>query len=685
MTRAWQLYERGRTYNNRLVPNQYNLVETNTEFFAGNQWIHLPQTPAMRSLPQPTFNILKRVASLFIASLTSNAVSIHVEPLAYYDGGGTADPDQDAVSFANAEIGNLMEKFDFEYLVRSALQDGVITGDYCAHFWFDPDARPFGSGMEREPYAVGQGEIRMELVDGINVMFGNPNDRNVENQPWILLVGRDTVENLNAEAEQFRRRRDVYRGGTANENAGKSEWSVFTADAETQDFAGVGGKTEIESGPDDEDGKALYVLLYSRKAVVEDAVDEYGEPIYEDVTDDDGLPGLEKGKDGGPLLDADGMPVTKKKKKRVRRDTILVTKATRNAYVYENVDTGLSRYPIAWGNWEEQKNQYHGRALVTGLIPNQIGINQTMAMLQHYINTMAFPKIVYNADLIPRWDGRVGQAIGIHGLMPGQAVSQVAYPLPGSEVSGAVFSMVDRIAEMTKEVMGATDVALGNVKPDNTSAIMVLQTQAQVPLENYRAGLKKWAEQCAKIMLDMMGTYYGERVVIVPRSFQEPIVGPGGIPQIDPMTGMLSVQEITRNVAETFDFSVLKHLALNLRIDAGDSSYYSEISTIQTLEKLRQDGTMNVEEFVARIPDRLIPQKAELLAGIRKRMATGQQANAAAGAAIQQPGSPMSGQLTPEAEAVAQSLPPNLGNDFADLPTKAQNAALRAADMRSRM
>ena len=58
ITQAWKLYEEGREYNNRLVPNQYNVVNTNTEFFIGNQWINLPETPAMRGLPKPTFNIL---------------------------------------------------------------------------------------------------------------------------------------------------------------------------------------------------------------------------------------------------------------------------------------------------------------------------------------------------------------------------------------------------------------------------------------------------------------------------------------------------------------------------------------------------------------------------------------------------------------------------------------------------
>ena len=61
VTRAWRLYESGVSYNNRLTPNQYRIVETNTEFFAGNQWIHLPDTPAMRRLPKPVFRTCKKI------------------------------------------------------------------------------------------------------------------------------------------------------------------------------------------------------------------------------------------------------------------------------------------------------------------------------------------------------------------------------------------------------------------------------------------------------------------------------------------------------------------------------------------------------------------------------------------------------------------------------------------------
>ena len=176
--RAWTYYELGRAYNNALTPNQYQLVNTNVEFFAGNQWLHIPETEAMSRLARPTFNIIKRIASLFVASLTSSAVTVSFEPLSYYDGENLSDPETNAAVYATAELRNLFEKFKMDYRVREALLDGAQTGDYCAHFYWDPDALPYGGA-----FGGCRGEIRMELVDGINVMFGNPNVADVESQP----------------------------------------------------------------------------------------------------------------------------------------------------------------------------------------------------------------------------------------------------------------------------------------------------------------------------------------------------------------------------------------------------------------------------------------------------------------------------------------------------------------------
>ena len=568
----------------------------------------------MRTLPKPTFNILKRVASLFVASLTSSGVALRFEPLAYYNGTGETDANGDAASFANAEVANLLEKFKFDYRVRDALFDGAQTGDYCAHFWFDPEAMPYGGAFGKH-----RGEIRMELVDGIRVMFGNPCDHRVEKQPYILLMGRDTVENLRQEAEQFKRNRAHYKGGkTAGEH------DRFTPDGEDESLYDV--VPEIPA--DDETGKALYGLLYTRVTKMQD-----------------------------------GKPVT----------TIHATKATRTGIIYEDVDTGLSRYPIAWGNWEKQKNQYHGRALVTGMIPNQIFINTMFATAMRHLQLMAFPKTVYNADLISAWTNEVGQAIGIRGLQPGQNVGQVAQNLQPAEMSNQIFALIDKAMAYTKDCLGATDAQLGNVRPDNTSALMVLQTNAEVPLENIRAGLHEWVEEIGEILLDMMGTYYGKRPVILDMELQEPVLQEGGMPLLDPETGRMRVEKTHRKAVQEFDFSKFKHLSLNLRVDAGATTYFSEIAMTQTLDNLRRDGTLDVLQYLERIPDKLIPKKKELMEELRSRM---EQPTASAGAADPGQGSP----ITPD--MLLAALPGNVQAQYGEMNPYAKRAVDKVAGLK---
>lgn len=686
-TLAWQYYEQGRAYNNRLVPNQYRLVNTNIEFFAGNQWIHMPETPAMRKLSRPTFNIIKRVASLFVASITSSAVTINLEPLAYYDGENLSDKNTNVAVCANAEIRNLLEKFKMEYRTREALFDGAQTGDYCAHFYFNPDALPYGGA-----FGVQRGEIEMELVDGINVMFGNPNTPDVESQPYILVIGRDTVDNLKWEAERYRKNKRRY--GKSGEASDELEICAIQSDSDYQWQAGIGGRTELIAS-DDRNGKALYIYLYTKVTKEKTVIDEKtGLPKMEDVLDRDGNPVVLKDDKGNEVLGPDGSKMYKQKPMKELVTTVHVTKATKNVNIFEDVDTGLSRYPIAWGNWEKQKNQYHGRALVTGIIHNQIFINSMMAMVFRHLQLQSFPKTLYNADLISQWTNDIGTAIGVSGMQPGQDLRSVAMNMQPADMSNQIIMAIDKALQYTRDCLGATDAQMGKVRADNTSALMVLQASSEVPLENTRAGLLEWYEDIAAILLDMMGTYYGKRPLVRERLFEEPVLGPGGVPQIDPVKGTMLTKPVSHRVMEEFDFSVLKKLYLNISIDAGATTYYSEIAMVQTLDNLRRDGTLDLIAYLERIPEKLIPRKQELIEDLKNKALDAQAQQSALQAAnpavpamggvknapkASRAGSVPSGALPAmggqlETHRAVSNLPNQIQAKFNDLPRSAQKA-----------
>ena len=696
-TKAWEFYEKGRAYNNSLSPNQYDLVNTNWEFYSGNQWLHLPQTAATSRLPKPVFNIIKRSASLLVAEVTSSATTINLDSLSYTDAQNEKDPKSNACEMANAEIQNLLEKFKFDFRLREAMIDGAVSGDYCAHFFWDADARPYGG-------AFGQyrGEIEMELVDGINVMFGNPNDHRVQKQPYILLIGRDTVDHLNWEKERW--------GKRDKKSQPKEERDIdVVPDNETQWQAAQGGDREIMQG-DDRNDKALYVLLYTKVQKEEKVLDEEtGEPIQVPVLDSEGKPKVAKDANGQPILNMDGTPAYETKDATKIVTSVHATKATRNTVIYENIDTGLSLYPVAWGNWERQKNQYHGRALVTGIVPNQISINRAIAMALKHQELMAFPKIVYNQDLIGTWSNEVGQAIGVRNLAPGQAIGDVAQVIQPADMSNQITALIDDIMAYTRECLGITDVQMGKVNPENTSAIMVLSSNTEVPYENPRANMYEWTEDIAAILLDMMGTYYGVRPVVRVREMKEPIMDEKGQPRLDPVTNAFMVNEVRRRVSEPFDFSQLKNLWFNIRVNVGATTTFSEIAMTQTLDNLRREGTLGLIDYLERIPDKLIPKKQELIDKLNAQVAaqgTDQQmidqnpglAGAMLGGEIEanqqqmidpttqvQPSNPQptaqgDGQTGEKLDPmkVVQSLPQNIQNKWSQYPAVAQNALYQA-------
>lgn len=551
VTKDWELYLAGKNYNNRLEPNYYDTVDANIAFFNGDQWRNLE----VGQLPQPVFNIIKRVITFFVASLTTSKTKLHFEPLLYVED----DPDPQtqeelrASDIANAMVANLLEKFKMDFKIKDALFDAAITGDACAHLYFDMNKRPYGGA-----YSDIKGEICLELVDGTNVFFGNANNPRVDVQPYIIISGRDTVQNLKEEAKRYKQLQE-------------QEINNIQPDKNFEYQAGDAGKIEIEAIEGDDYGKALYIIVYR------------------------------KDKETG---------------------TIKASKSVENTYIYKDIDTGLTHYPVAWMNWEKQKNQYHGRALCTGLLPNQIFINRMFAMVMYHLMMTAFPKAVYNADIISTWSNQIGEAIAVHGLGQEYNINNIAGYLEPGNMSNQIIQAIDLAMQYTKETLGASDASLGEVDPKNTSAIIAVQKSSAVPLENPKANLYEWIEDIGRILFDMMGTYYGLRPVAIEKD---------GVKQI--------VQ---------YDFSKFKNMWLNVRADVGESSYWSEIAALQTLDNLLASGHIDIIDYLERVPDEYIPQKQELITKIEQSM---KQMNDPAN---------LVSQLSPEEQQAFMSAPPEV-------------------------
>ena len=88
---------------------------------------------------------------------------------------------------------------------------------------------------------------------------------------------------------------------------------------------------------------------------------------------------------------------------------------------------------------------------------------------------MAFPKTMYNSFYIPNGiTNKVGEVIEVQGSETTE-MSRAVHQIQGAPLAGGVLEIINMAINLTKDLMGATDASLGEVRPENTSAIMALQ------------------------------------------------------------------------------------------------------------------------------------------------------------------------------------------------------------------
>jgi hypothetical protein len=281
--------------------------------------------------------------------------------------------------------------------------------------------------------------------------------------------------------------------------------------------------------------------------------------------------------------------------------TVWAVETTKSMIVRKPWDTGLSLYPVTWLNWDFVQDSYHGQAMITGLIPNQIFINKLFAMSMISLMTTAYPKIVYDKTRIQKWDNRVGAAIAVSG----GDVGSVARIIDPAQISPQIAQFIGLAVNYTQTFLGATDAALGEARPENTSAIIALQRASAVPGELTRQNLYESLEDLGRIYIDFMANHYGLRKVLVDQ--------PDGFSGTAAAAGLQS----TEKLPVSFDFAQIRALCLSVKLDVGASAYWSEIASLQTLDHLLTQGKISLTDYLERVPNGYISKQQELLDKLR--------------------------------------------------------------------
>lgn len=347
--------------------------------------------------------------------------------------------------------------------------------------------------------------------------------------------------------------------------------------------------------------KQPYILIERREMTKElrRAAQEAGNPRWNDIQPDNENHNTDSYKNS-----SERSTVLLRMWKERKTGTVWACEVSGRVMLREPWDMGLRLYPVTWINWDYIPDSYHGQALVTGLIPNQIFVNKLFAMSMISLMTSAFPRTVYDKTRIPKWNNAVGAAIGVNG----GDVTGVAKIIDPAQISPQIAQFIQTSVDYTRQFLGATSAALGETRPDNTSAIIALQRAASIPSEITKQNLYKSIEDLGRIYLDFMAAYYGKRKVQV----SMPDVG----------ADILAFAGKNPEEQETvlFDYGILNDMPMALKLDVGASSYWSEMASVQTLDNLLMQDKITIEEYLERIPDGYIPKRQELIAS-RKQAA----------------------------------------------------------------
>ena len=481
-TPIWQLYEKGRNYHR--MTGIYVDTDRNYRFYNGNQW----EGAKLGDVEPVQKNFIKPIVKYKCAVIHDNLYGIVYSSMNFenHQFRKTAEKYCDLL---NGYIARLWEQDKMDFKLRRVTKDAAINDEGIIYVYFDAE--------KNKPVH--------EIIKKNDIYYGNENDDDIQNQPYILIRRRMPV--VNAVDLALR------------EGMSEDKKVFIIGDNDTFDESGDAAKLELDD---------MVTVVYK---------------MYK--------------KDG----------------------TVHYSVATRWAEITDEVDTGLSLYPVAHFNWEEKEGSARGEGEVRYLIPNQIEVNRTEVRRVLTVKYQAYPQKVVDISKVinPQALNTVGGMIKTNG-QPVDDVHKIVGTIPPAQMSPDVVKLQEDLIQVTRDLAGAGDTATGQVNPEAASgrAILAVQQASQAPMTEQKETCKNFIEDLARIDLEYLIVHSENGI-----SMEEKVT--------DPATGEETYQVV--NVPQ----SALEQLQAVVKIDVTPKGVYDKFAQEQTIENLLTQGFFSAQ------------------------------------------------------------------------------------------
>ena len=185
--RVGKEYNAGISFNSGI--DLYDCVETNENFFIGKQW----EGVQSNGLPTPVFNFLKRVVLFSVANISTDNLKLWARAMSS-SGERNTQTLELVADILNDQFASIFEHNSIGGRIREYTRNAAVDGDGCMYTYWDDTA---------ETGQASKGAIRTEVLMNTQVLFGNPNNRDVQSQPYIILERRMLLSEARKRAKRY--------------------------------------------------------------------------------------------------------------------------------------------------------------------------------------------------------------------------------------------------------------------------------------------------------------------------------------------------------------------------------------------------------------------------------------------------------------------------------------------------
>ena len=224
-TSIWNLFEKGRNFNR--MRNVFSDTDRNYRMYNDNQWYGLK----VKGIEPIQLNIIKPIVKYKVGTINSN-LYLPVYSADNFDNNEFKEVAIKTCELLNKLASKVWEKDNMDYKVRAISKHSAINDECPVYVTYDNE-----TNMPVH-----------EILSKDDIYYGNENDSNIQNQPYILIKQRKPVINIIEMARA--------------EGVSEKKIQYILGDNDTSEEAGDSSKQEID------DMCTLVTKLYKKDGTV---------------------------------------------------------------------------------------------------------------------------------------------------------------------------------------------------------------------------------------------------------------------------------------------------------------------------------------------------------------------------------------------------------------------------------